>query len=328
MKYPLVTLSVLSTLLLAVGCGEKPAPAPAPKVEAPAPAPEPVAVTVTRGTLEFAALVSPEPTDIEVIVLPEITPDLAKLLAEQQELYVAVKLPEFQPEAAEDNGITDMDLLSERDIKRLEGDLDEIKANFPKPMRSDFTVGGVQQSFTSRESLYNRYTTLNDNMTLENMIESLNQMTEQMRADYGVLQQEAEFGETTRGMQARADINWMAALSEYMEDYQRLVRRYDALRRRGVRRLEREVSNEVHPADAFEDFQASNATALQVEVFKTAMGNAHAAPDKSFEVKGEGVLIISINDEAGRPLLLNPSSEKALVFVNNLETTEVMPESK
>ena len=325
MKHLIACSFTLSIALLTGGCGEKPAPAPAPKAEEPAPPPEPVAVTVTRGTLEFAALVTPEPTDIEVIVLPEMTPELAAQLAEQQDLYVAVKLPEFQPEEADDGTIDDMDLLSERDIKRLQEELDEIKANFPRPMASDFTVGGSLESFTSRESLYNRYAGLNSNMTLENMIDSLNQITEQMRADYTVLQEEESYGETRRGYQARADINWLAAVSEYMEDFERLVRRYDALRRRGVRRLEREMSNEVHPEDAFEDYQQENSVSLQVEVFKTALGNAHVNDDRSFEVTGEGVLVISIPDSKGRPMMLNPDAEKPLVFVHQLETAEVVP---
>jgi hypothetical protein len=215
--------------------------------------------------------------------------------------------------------------------------LTELKGKVPPPMKSSFTVGGDLRDFESRKSLYERYEKPISTLTLENMIPVLQQLGETMRADYDLLVKETESGSESRELQAKADINWMASLSEYMQDYERLVRRYDSLRRRALLRDARSSSRSPSSSSAssgesaqvaFDRFQMDNAMNLQVVCYKDALGTAFAQADGTFEVKGHGILLARIDDEHMRPLFFREGMKPPTISFADIEQSEktVQPE--
>ncbi len=324
-----LTLAILTL----AGCSkEKPAAAE----KAPPPPPQPEVVPITTGRVELEELPDVDLSTVEIIVLDKLTPELIMLLNQQHKCYTELLAPPPEHESdeagaePEANGV---DLLSERDRGRLEDMLSDLKGEFPPRMKSSYTVNGSLREFESRESLYERYASPISSLTLANMVPALNQVGENMRTDYDLLVQETESGSESRALQAKADINWMAALSEYMEGYQRLVRRFDSLRRRALLRAARSnryssSSRGESPEVAFDRFQIDNAMNLQVICYKDALGTAFVQADGSFKVRGHGILLARIDDEHNRALFFRDGMKAPTILFTDVEQSEetVQPE--
>ena len=338
----ILTVCLAATALTLAGCSKK-QPAPA-EAAAPPPPPQPTSVPLTTGRIALADMPETDLSSVEVIVLPKLTPELIMLLDGQHNIYADLVAPPESEEtegdtaAGEDAPANGLELMSERDRDRLQNMLDELKEKVPPRMKSSFTVNGAMRDFESRESLYERYAKPISGLTLKNMVENLNKIGDMMRSDYELLVKETESNTESRALQARADINWMASFSEYMDDYQRLVRRYDSLRRRAILRANRKSrysststsssSAGETPEQAFERFQIDNAMNLQVVCYKDALGTAFAQPDGSFEVKGHGILLARIDDEHLRPVFFRQGMEAPTITFEELNQTEktVQPE--
>lgn len=348
MKTPsrlLYTTCVAAVALTLAGCSKK-QPAPAAE-KAPPPPPQPTVVPITTGRVELTDMPDMDGADlsgVEIIVLDKLTPELIMLLSEQHNCYTDLMAPPPAPEAqsddaaaAPDGTTSGLELLSDRDRERLDEMLTELKGKVPPPMKSSFTVNGDLRDFESRQSLYERYEKPISTLTLENMVPVLQQIGETMRADYDLLVKETESGSESRELQAKADINWMAAFSEYMQDYERLVRRYDSLRRRALLRDARSSSRSSSSSSAssgesaqaaFDRFQMDNAMNLQVVCYKDALGTAFAQADGTFEVKGHGILLARIDDEHMRPLFFREGMKPPTISFADIEQSEktVQPE--
>lgn len=319
----LIRFASLSLLLFAAGCAKE---APPPEPAAPPPPPEPVIKTLTSGTVDLSALPVDNIKLVEVIVIEESTPELDKLLGEQHQLFTAMIAPAEAEDATPTGGI---ELLSERDLTKLNEQIEKLKSEFPPPLVSSYTVSGTSREFTSRDSLVQRYREPIDSITLANMVPVLNGITEKLRGDYETLQREEEnYAESRRGYQAMADINWMAGFTDYMKDYGRVVRRYDSLRRRAMLRAARDAKRQgaaATPAGAFEQFQAEHAMNLQASLYKAALGTAFVNEDGTFEVEGSGEIFVRIDDENRRPVFftaeMTPPTARVEITDIRKETT-------
>ncbi|MBC2595296.1 hypothetical protein H5P28_13590 [Ruficoccus amylovorans] len=337
---PLLFACAAAAVLTLAACSKQKPAATAEK--APPPPPEPKSVVMTTGKIGLDDLPDISFESVEIIVLDKLTPELIMLLNQQHKCYTALIAPPPEPEPeqaaapeSEPASSDGLELLSDRDRERLNDMLTELKGELPARVTSGFTVNGTQRDFVSRESLYNRYAQPISTLTLENMVPVLQQMGQNMRADYDLLVKESESGSGDRALQAKADINWMAALSEYMPGYERLVRRYDSLRRRALLRDARSGGSSSSSAStgesaeqAFERFQLDNAMTLQVVCYKDALGTAFAQADGTFEVKGQGILLARIDDEHNRAVFFRDGMKAPTVVFSEVKTTEktVQPE--
>ncbi|QYY36113.1 hypothetical protein [Ruficoccus sp. ZRK36] len=327
-------VSLAAAAVLPAGCSKK---QPAPVEVAPPAPPAPKVVPYTSGRLVLEDMPDVDLSTVEIIVLDKLTPELIMLLSQQHKLYsemLAPPEPEADEEPAAAPGETEsdgLDLMSDRDRERLEKMLTRLQEEVPPRMTSSFTVNSDLRDFESRESLYERYAKPIAALTLGNMITGLNQIGENMRSDYELLVRETESSNEQRVLQAKADINWLASFSEYMQDYQRLVRRYDSLRRRAILRANRSASSgsssaggsgQLTAEQEFDRFQMDNSMNLQVVCYKGALGTTFADADGNFEVKGHGILLARIDDKEMRPVFFRDPMKAPAITFEDLQQTE------
>lgn len=290
---PRFTLFILIavTALIGAGCGEEPASASGP--ELPAGPPEPKVVTTGRVVI---ALPGYEDAVPEIICLPELTAAMQTLIKRQQADLSAFLFPPEPEEATVDDGV-----VSAEDREKLEEKIAALRETFPAPVVSQFNAFGEGRKYESRHSLRARYEPLVAAVNVEDFEVSLNAISTLMQDDYALLDELSKSKDEREANQARADINWLAALSEWLQGFKPIVKRYDSARRRQMKRLaEIEEAAQVTPPPPEQVWQKSQADLgpeLEIELYKTATGSVYVDEGNRFEVGGSGALVARINVE-------------------------------
>lgn len=310
---------LLLICLVFIGCGEEPAPAPPP-------APEPAKPTaMTKGHVELVGLPDRVEPVVEIISVGFVPNRVYEMITRQQQALDAVLKPKSK-EASEATQI-----MSNQDRDRFNARLDAIKANYPDRVTTNiYNDEGKAEPYISRESLYQRYKPLVESISVENFAESINDISAKMKADYELLQKLAEKpGE--EGAQAKADINFLAKFSEYMQGYQNLVSQYDEARRKELVRQAQETQATQKlgtPEQQLERIQAQSAATLEIEVYKNADGSAYVEENGDFNTEGHGKLIIRVIMDGYSLFFVQDGPGDDYIEFTNLKKYFVEPEDE
>lgn len=281
MKFCLPLLACVTLILL--GCGKEPPPAPS------APPPPPAPKKITTGKVEL--LDAPEGVEplVEVISVGFIPNRVFEMVTRQQQALDAWLNPQSSTQTGAGN------IMSQQDADRVTASINALQSKVPERTTSNvYNDAGEPQPYVSRESLRERYSSLVARLNVANFAETLNEISQKMRDDHELLQKlAAQPG--PEGAQAQADINWLAAFSQYMQQYQGLVAQYDEARRKEVLRQNQEIEamqKMATPEEEFKRVQAEVASTIQVELYKNSDGASYAKEDGSFQVEGHGKLVV------------------------------------
>ncbi|WOO42679.1 hypothetical protein [Rubellicoccus peritrichatus] len=302
-------------------CGKKPAPAPPP-----APVEEVTigASQTTTGNVLLATKLRPDVTSIEILCVPEVSPETRELILEQHKALQAY-LDAPEPDAG-DALVT----LSESDTKKLNSALEKAKEGFPEPFESTFRIDGKSRLAESRRSLYERYLPMVEAVKVDNLESSLNAIFALMKQDHETLQKLAEDGSSNNAVQAMADMNWLASFSDYMKGFQSVVRRYDSAMRRQVRKINRDAKKGIAgpktPEEIWEEAQHELAPKIELEIYKTSLGSAYADEDGHFELAGHGLLVARAEMGSYSVFFVNDGPGGELVRFSDVKETETTAE--
>lgn len=275
---------LIFAVALLCGCGEKSSP-PAP-AKAPEP-PKPQAATI--GKLELVDLPDRVEPVIEVICVAFVPNRVYEMVTRQQQGLDAYLHPETD-ETADASAV-----VSAEDNEKITAQIKQLQKQYPARVTTEFYGdNGEPKNFTSRESLYQRYIPLFSAVKVSDLVNSLNAISAQMREDHETLKKLAEKpGE--EGIQARADIRWLAALNEYFMNYQSVIDVYDTARRNQVMLSAQAAQAQAQmasPEKTWERLQAELSPDIEIELYKTALETAYTEDDGSFQVPGHGKLIV------------------------------------
>ncbi len=328
---PLTCICFLALVVLYPGCGGGAPDSTA--TQAPEP-PQPQTVTVVTGWVDLSGLPELDASVVEVMLVSKLEDFAPKTLAAQNPLVVArLRPPPAESEEvsadAEDEAAQ---LLSERDRNALSQQLEALRDRLPQPFESTFTVDNRSHAYTSRPALHAWYAEALQQVNLANLVDALNRVGEQMQADYDALKDRAE-GEGAAALQARADINWLAVLSDLMSDYSTLVRRYDDLRHRALMMQRREAMRQSRggspahatPADPWLAHHFEAGERLQLALYRDSLDSGYASEDGSFELTGEGTVVAGIEVDGRMVFFIEGHDADAPVRLRDLSRkTRVM----
>lgn len=318
-------LLATAAALTFTGCGKKAEPkAPEPAVEK---APEPI--TYTLGEVH----IQPLPGDIqlrgiEVLLMERVSDDAKQLITRQNTILKALTTP---PKAPETETAATPDLgIPPRDAERLTSELERLKGEMPEPIESVFTAGGSRRSYISRQSLHARFQDLVQKISLEDLEGTINPISKEMENVYGILKTEEEStpSNSPRVYQARADIAWMAAFSDYMQGYRRVVLNYDSLRRRAAFQARRTGGTTARapasPQDQWTGFRQQDGARFDATVMRTTTGAEFLESPGSFRIEGTGTPAVRLETSIG-PIFLQEDSPLAWVSFSNVTTETILP---
>jgi len=306
---------IICALTLLTGCGkEESAPAPTPKPESTAPQ------KATTGKVSIVGMEA-EPV-IEVISVGFIPNRVYEMVTRQQQALDAY----LNPKSEEDSGSSK--LVSQQDFDRLTAQIDSLKQKFPDRVTTPlFGEGSELTDFTSRESLSQRYKTLVDALSVDTLISGINEISEKMRADHKLLTDlVAKGGEGSN--QAKADINWLAAFSQYMQGYQSVVAQFDEARRKeGLRQAQEAHAKQqmASPKETWKQVQGDVANQIELELYKAAADTAYADEDGNFQVTGHGKLIIRAIHEGYSVFLVHDGPGGDYIEIDDIQNIFIEP---
>lgn len=321
-------LCCLAFVLLGYGCASD-----APEADkGPANAvPQPTQVTIVTGWVDLSGLPELDESVVEVFLVPKLQDGVAQTIRTQNELLLARLRPPEEDQADKEDEADDgeLALLGERDRNALEQQLEALLERVPKPFESTFTVNDRSHSFTSDRTLYQWYSEALGQVRLTNLVDKLNRVGEQMQADYEALNALAQSGDSSAALQARANVNWLAVLSDLMGDYSTLVRRFDDLRRRALMMQRREAMRQrspqaATPQDPWLAFHQGEGERMQLAFYRDSVDTGYAAADGSFELKGEGTVIAGLDVDGNTVFFVEGLDEEAPVRLREISRRTVL----
>lgn len=327
-----------TTWLLMSGCGPSEAPTPpAPEPAAAEAEPEP-AVELPEVSGRFVAEGWPEIdlSKVEIIALPNIDPTTSALIDQQvtiaQRLHdkltgAEVPAPSDDAEAPPPPDQSTLDIvLDESDQRQLQAQLNEIKQGFPQVIQMGFSANGSGREYTSRQTLYNRYQQAVARVQVNNLESTLPSIVAMVKGDYETLQQLEQSDYRPEAEQAATDINWLAAFSEHLKDYDPLVRRRYALQKRALLLAQREalreargttVTAEAQPTDPavdWEQFRLHEGARLRLQLYQFSQNTAYLDDRGTFATQGSGPLAALIPFHQGLLVITETQAPNGLAL--------------
>lgn len=320
MRSSITGLFLLLALFLAA-CGKKAEPVAAP---APVEAAKPKEPTLTtEGDVLLATRIRAKSDTLEILCVPEISPETRELIAKQQAALQEYLNP---PEDIE-NGSAE---LSASDNKRLQDELIKIKKEMPEPFVSQFRIKDNSRQIESRRSLYERYLPMVNDVNAVNLESSLNAIFTLMQQDHETLKALAADGESNSALQAMADINWLATFSDYMNGFKSIVRRYDSAVRRQARKLQRDAGQGIQgpqtPEQVWQASQWELAPKIELEIYKTSLGAAYVDEGNHFALTGHGILVARTEIHGKSVFFVNDGPGGELVRFTDIVELQTDPE--
>ncbi|WP_309399647.1 hypothetical protein [Cerasicoccus maritimus] len=324
MRFTITLLMIFA--FLAVGCGKqepaaqtsaKVSAADSSKLHASTDAPQ----AVTTGAVRLQGMPGNIEPVVEVISIDPIPNKIVELITNQQNLLQAYLTP---PKTSMKQP---SDIVSAEDYQKITEQINALRQQYPAPVESEFyNDSGEPEMFTSRESLHKRYIPLFRAISVETMVPSINDISNQMRMDHATLEKLAD-QPGNEGLQARADINWLASLSRNFQQYQSVTRAYDLARRKQAT-LNTQTTGQTtfqSPIMAWKYFQQQTAPNIELEIGRTAAHTIYAEDDGSFEVEGHGKMIVRATLDGNSVFFIQDGPGAEHLKFSNLEQTTVDP---
>lgn len=224
-------------------------------------------------------------TAIEVLAVTKLEDETLRKVKRQRELFERMLLG--QPEETAD----DLE-LPEADLATFKGQLDALKPKFPPIFSKELNVGGGRMvRFTSEMKRHQDYAYLFGAISLDNIDRALPILKEKVEATNRELVERGNLAEGEALYQVQIELEWVGKLATLLGEYIRLGNSYLTAKTEYAEAFLKTHSNE--PMN-WRDFAAYYRATLFVEVSQHSTGATVVEEDGSFEVEGEGFLLVRL----------------------------------
>jgi hypothetical protein len=304
--------SVFVALFLLGACSDAPPESTAvvkPEVKASEP------VRKTSGVLRFDGLLPESISASEVLIVSALSDVARERILRQRELFENKITGRVEDSA----GVSSIEGMSPADAMKLEASLETLRSQFPSVRVEDVDLGNNRlRKYQSDVALFKEYEYLFASIEWDNVERGLKFIADKMTADSKALVAGSSGVDDEAFQQIDVTLDWLRAVQQHYNSYVVLAQESVEAKNRYLQAQAAAAATPAEPTD-WDGYVAWHAHHLIMDTSENLLGTAFAEEDGSFEVEGQGIVIVRVQLGVVSAYFLPGSEHEKRVLVEDLQ---------
>ena len=273
------------------------------------------AVLKTSGILRFDGLPGESISAAEVLVVSVLSDVARERILRQRELFENKITGRVEDLA----GVSSIEGMSPVDAMKLEASLGALRSQFPSVRVEDVDLGNNRlRKYQSDVALFKEYEYLFASIEWDNVERGLEFIADKMTADSKALVARSSGMDDDALQQSDVTLDWLRAVQQHYNSYVVLAQESVEAKNRYLHAQAAVASTPAEPTD-WDGYVAWHAHNLIMDVSENLLGTAFAEEDGSFEVEGQGIVIVRVQLGVVSAYFLPGSEHEKRVLVEDLQ---------
>jgi len=272
------------------------------------------AVLKTSGILRFDGLPAESISAAEVLVVSALSDVARERILRQRELFENKITGRIEDSA----GVSSIEGMSPADAMKLEASLETLRSQFPSVRVEDVDLGNTRlRKYQSDAVLFKEYKYLFASIKWDNVERGLKFIADKMTADSKALIARSSGVDDEAFQQIDVTLDWLKAVQQHYNSYIVLAEESVEAKNRYLQ-AQAAASTPAEPTD-WDGYVAWHANHLIMDTSENLLGTAFAEEDGSFEVEGQGIVIVRVQLGVVSAYFLPGSEHEKRVLVEDLQ---------
>ncbi len=273
------------------------------------------AVLKTSGILRFDGLPGESISAAEVLVVSVLSDVARERILRQRELFENKITGRVEDLA----GVSSIEGMSPVDAMKLEASLGALRSQFPSVRVEDVDLGNNRlRKYQSDVALFKEYEYLFASIEWDNVERGLEFIADKMTADSKALVARSSGMDDDALQQSDVTLDWLRAVQQHYNSYVVLAQESVEAKNRYLHAQAAVASTPAEPTD-WDGYVAWHAHNLIMDISENLLGTAFAEEDGSFEVEGQGIVIVRVELGVVSAYFLPGSEHEKRVLVEDLQ---------
>jgi hypothetical protein len=273
------------------------------------------AVLKTSGILRFDGLPGESISAAEVLVVSVLSDVARERILRQRELFENKITGRVEDLA----GVSSIEGMSPVDAMKLEASLGALRSQFPSVRVEDVDLGNNRlRKYQSDVALFKEYEYLFASIEWDNVERGLEFIADKMTADSKALVARSSGMDDDALQQSDVTLDWLRAVQQHYNSYVVLAQESVEAKNRYLHAQAAVASTPAEPTD-WDGYVAWHAHNLIMDISENLLGTAFAEEDGSFEVEGQGIVIVRVELGTVFAYFLPGSVHEKRVLVEDLQ---------
>ena len=273
------------------------------------------AVLKTSGILRFDGLPGESISAAEVLVVSVLSDVARERILRQRELFENRITGRVEDLA----GVSSIEGMSPVDAMKLEASLGALRSQFPSVRVEDVDLGNNRlRKYQSDVALFKEYEYLFASIEWDNVERGLEFIADKMTADSKALVARSSGMDDDALQQSDVTLDWLRAVQQHYNSYVVLAQESVEAKNRYLHAQAAVASTPAEPTD-WDGYVAWHAHNLIMDISENLLGTAFAEEDGSFEVEGQGIVIVRVELGTVSAYFLPGSEHEKRVLVEDLQ---------
>ena len=273
------------------------------------------AVLKTSGILRFDGLPGESISAAEVLVVSVLSDVARERILRQRELFENKITGRVEDLA----GVSSIEGMSPVDAMKLEASLGALRSQFPSVRVEDVDLGNNRlRKYQSDVALFKEYEYLFASIEWDNVERGLEFIADKMTADSKALVARSSGMDDDALQQSDVTLDWLRAVQQHYNSYVVLAQESVEAKNRYLHAQAAVASTPAEPTD-WDGYVAWHAHNLIMDISQHLLGAAFAEEDGSFEVEGQGIVIVRVELGTVSAYFLPGSEHEKRVLVEDLQ---------
>ena len=272
------------------------------------------AVLKTSGILRFDGLPAESISAAEVLVVSVLSDVARERILRQRELFENKITGRVEDSA----GVSSIEGMSPVDAMKLEASLETLRSQFPSVRVEDVDLGNKRlRKYQSDAVLFKEYKYLFASIKWDNVGRGLKFIADKMTADNKALVARSSGMDDEAFQQSDVTLDWLKAVQQHYNSYIVLAQESVEAKNRYLQ-AQAAASTPAEPTD-WDGYVAWHANHLIMDTSENLLGTAFAEEDGSFEVEGQGIVIVRVQLGVVSAYFLPSAEHEKRVLVEDLQ---------
>ena len=273
------------------------------------------AVLKTSGILRFDGLPAESISAAEVLIVSALSDVARGRLMRQRELFEN----KITGRVEDSVGVSAIEGMSPVDAMKLEASMGTLRAQFPAIRVEDVDLGNNRlRKYQSDVALFKEYKYLFASIEWDNFERGLEFIADKMTADSKALVARSSGMDDDALQQSDVTLDWLRAVQQHYNSYVVLAQESVEAKNRYLHAQAAVASTPAEPTD-WDGYVAWHAHNLIMDISQHLLGAAFAEEDGSFEVEGQGIVIVRVELGTVSAYFLPGSVHEKRVLVEDLQ---------
>ena len=273
------------------------------------------AVLKTSGILRFDGLPPESISAVEVLIVSALSDVARGRLMRQRELFEN----KITGRVEDSVGVSAIEGMSPVDAMKLEASMGTLRAQFPAVRVEDVDLGNNRlRKYQSDAVLFKEYKYLFASIKWGNVERGLKFIADKMTADSKALIARSSGVDDEAFQQIDVTLDWLKAVQQHYNSYIVLAEESVEAKNRYLQAQAAVASTPAEPT-SWDGYVAWHANNLIMDTSENLLGAAFAEEDGSFEVEGQGIVIVRVQLGVVSAYFLPGSEHEKRVLVEDLQ---------